>query len=275
MLEIPESHVLAAQIEKTLTGKTIIETQAATSPHGLAWYRGDPATYDQLLSGHTITGARSLGGQVEILAGSQRILLHDGIHARYLKPEDKAPDKHQMLIRFDDGSALMCTVQMYGGIEAYVEGENDNYYYKIASEKPSPLTEAFSEKYFAALIREGGPKLSSKALLATEQRIPGLGNGCLQDILFRANINPQTKMLALREGDMMKLFESVKGTLRAMTQGGGRDTEKDLFGQTGGYPTILSNRTYTKPCPVCGSAIIRKSYLGGNVYYCPQCQPVL
>ncbi|MCL1906280.1 MAG: endonuclease VIII, partial [Clostridiales bacterium] len=215
------------------------------------------------------------GGQVEILAGPMRLLLHDGINARYFKPEDKVPDKHQLLLRFSDGSALVCTVQMYGGMQAYEAGTNDNPYYLISMEKPNPLTEAFNEDHFASIIRNGGPKLSVKALLATEQRIPGLGNGCLQDILFKARLNPQTKMLSLKDGDMLGLFNSVKETLMAMTEKGGRDTEKDLFGQEGGYRTILSGKTYGRPCPVCGSEIVRKSYMGGNVYFCLQCQPLI
>jgi formamidopyrimidine-DNA glycosylase len=41
--------------------------------------------------------------------------------------------------------------------------------------------------------------LSAKAFLATEQRIPGLGNGVLQDILFTAGIHPKRKMAAISE----------------------------------------------------------------------------
>jgi len=275
MLEIPESRVLAAQISETLGGKTITEARAATSPHGFAWYGGDPAAYNELLFGHTITGAKALGGQVEIMAGPMRLLFHDGVNARYFAPQSKLPDKHQLLLRFNDGSALVCTVQMYGGMVAYLEGTNDNHYFLVARDKPDPLTDAFSEAHFESIVNAAGPKLSLKALLATEQRIPGLGNGCLQDILFRARLHPQTKLLALGEGDIAALFKSVKETLLAMRQGGGRDTEKDLFGQAGGYRTILSSKTYSQPCPVCGGAILRKAYLGGNVYFCPHCQPLL
>jgi formamidopyrimidine-DNA glycosylase len=275
MLEIPESRVLAAQISQTLAGKTIIEAQAAASPHGFAWSRGDPAANDELLSGYTVMGAQSVGGQVEIAIGPVCLLLHDGINARYFPPGSKLPQKHQLLLRFNDDSALICTVQMYGGMEAYEAGTNDNPYYLVACAKPDPLTEDFSESYFAALLRAAGPKLSTKALLATEQRIPGLGNGCIQDILFKARLNPQTKLLDLREGDMLALYTSLKETLTAMTDGGGRDTEKDLFGQEGGYATLLSNKTYDQPCPACGGAIQRKSYLGGNIYFCPTCQPLL
>jgi formamidopyrimidine-DNA glycosylase len=203
------------------------------------------------------------------------LLLQDGVRARYYEAGSKLPERHQLLMRFNDDSALVCTVQMYGGMQAYEAGTFDNPYYLAAKEKPHPLTGEFDENYFAVLIRAGGPKLSAKALLATEQRIPGLGNGCLQDILFNARINPQTKMLEMQEGDMFALYDSIKKTLQAMAEGGGRDTEKDLFGKEGGYRTVLSHKTYGKPCPLCGGPILRKSYMGGNIYFCPTCQPIL
>jgi formamidopyrimidine-DNA glycosylase len=86
-------------------------------------------------------------------------------------------------------------------------------------------------------------KLSAKAFLATEQRIPGLGNGVLQDILWYANIHPKRKISTLSAEQKHKLFRSVKTILAEMTELGGRDTERDLFGCNGGYITRLSKKT--------------------------------
>ena len=59
-----------------------------------------------------------------------------------------------------------------------------------------------------------------------------------------------------------------------MTAGGGRSTEKDLYGDPGGYQTILSRATDGAPCPACGTPITHLAYLGGRVYVCPTCQPL-
>jgi len=139
---------------------------------------------------------------------------------------------------------------------------------------PDPLTDGFDKKYFDGLWESAAPKMSAKAFLATEQRIPGLGNGVLQDILFNAGIHPKKKLSEIGEKDKLKLFESVKKTMRVMTDGGGRDTERDLFGEKGGYKTILSANTLKNPCPACGGVLIREAYLGGNIYFCPNCQPL-
>ena len=117
-------------------------------------------------------------------------------------------------------------------------------------------------------------KLSAKAFLATEQRIPGLGNGTLQDILFNARVHPKRKVESLSEAEKRAVFDSVKVTLAQMTAQGGRDTETDIFGQPGGYATKCSKHTVDKPCAVCGTPIVKQSYMGGSVYFCPTCQPL-
>ncbi|AMP21222.1 hypothetical protein AZF37_08725 [endosymbiont 'TC1' of Trimyema compressum] len=151
-------------------------------------------------------------------------------------------EQHQLYIQFDDGTAIVCTIQMYGCMLLFKENENTNFYYLVAKEKPNPLTDAFNEAYFNKILAEAKNTISVKALLVTEQRIPGLGNGVLQDILFNARTHPQTKLKFISKKDIQALFFSIKKTLFEMTGEGGRDTEKDLFGETGGYQTILSKK---------------------------------
>jgi formamidopyrimidine-DNA glycosylase len=272
MIELPEAAVLAKQINETVGGKKIKNVIAAQSPHKLAWYFGDPQEYKNLLTGKVISEATSYGGQVEITAGNAKLLFSDGVNLRYYNEGEKLPDKHQLLLGFDDGSFLVGWVQMYGGLSAFLEGENDNKYYLIAKEKPSPLSSDFGEAYFKSLFDEGTAKLSLKAFLATEQRIPGLGNGVLQDILFNAQMHPKKKEGTLSSTDRRVLFDSIKNTLSEMTAKGGRDTENDLLGKPGGYKTKLSKNTVGQPCSICGTLIKKEAYLGGSIYYCAVCQ---
>jgi formamidopyrimidine-DNA glycosylase len=115
-------------------------------------------------------------------------------------------------------------------------------------------------------------KLRAKGFLATGQRVPGLGNGVLQDILWSAKIHPKSRVSAWSESDQECLFQQVKAVLSAMAELGGRDTEKDLFGNEGGYKTVMSKNTAGHPCPVCGGMIQKENYMGGSIYYCAGCQ---
>ncbi len=277
MLEIPEAIIISKQINQTVSGKKILRVIAAQSPHKFAWYHGDPQKYNALLSGKMINFASGRGGMVEVRAedSAEKVILlfSDGDAIRFFGPDEKRPDKHQLLIEFVDNTAICISVQMYGGLCCFAEGEYDNPYYLVAGEKPSPLSDQFDQKYFnGILLAPEFENLSAKALLATEQRIPGLGNGVLQDILFFAGIHPKKKLLTFSNDEKMKIYTAIKDTLAEMVAQGGRDTEKDLFGHFGGYRTRLSKNTADKPCRVCGQLIKKEAYLGGSIYFCPGCQ---
>jgi len=272
MIEIPESMAIAKQLNETVQGKKICRVIANASPHKFAFYHGDPAGYYTLLTGQAIGESIGMGAIIEISAGDRRIVLGDGTNLCYYDDSSKTSKHHQLLLEFNDRSVMICSIQMYGTVLAFMEGTCDNKYYLIAKEKPSPLSNDFDKEYFDSLYTEALGKLSAKAFLATEQRIPGLGNGVLQDILFHAGIHPKRKMKSVKQKEYTALFHAIKDTLAEMTRLGGRDTEKDLFGKAGEYQTILSKNTVGRPCPVCGSAIQKTSYLGGAIYWCPDCQ---
>ena len=273
MIEIPEAIILSQQLEKTVKGKRIKKTIAAASPHKFAFYFGNPDDYDALLAGRMIEKATPVGGRIEINAEGAVLHFGDGAILRYYEAGEPVPSKHQLLIEFDDGSALVGTVAMYGGLWAFPEGAmDDNIYYRAAIEAVPPLSEAFTRDYFRTFFDEKGEKMSAKAFLATQQRIPGLGNGVLQDILLNAGIHPKQKIHKLSEKQREGLFNSIKLTLSEIVDGGGRDTERDLFGNFGGYETKLSKNTLHLPCPECGGTIRKEAYLGGSIYYCENCQ---
>lgn len=273
MVELPEAVVLAQQINDTLVGKRIINAIANHTPHSFAWYTGDPARYGDLLRGKRILSAEAFGGHIEIRLDDMMLLI--GTPLRYHAKGEKLPAKHQLLLEFDDASAASATIQMWGGLFCYKEGESGGVPDCYTIEKcRTPLSDSFDRAFFDELFDENTDKLSAKAFLATEQRIPGLGNGVLQDILWTAKIHPKRKMASLSREETDGMFHAVKSVLKQMAAKGGRDTERDLFGCPGGYKTVLSKITVGTPCPVCGAFIRKEAYLGGSIYYCEGCQPL-
>jgi formamidopyrimidine-DNA glycosylase len=272
MLELPEAAVLAVQIKQTLAGRRITRATAGHSPHKFAWYSGDPAEYNDRLAGKRIVSATPYGGTVEMQVNGWLLVISTAL--RYHPAGELRPKKHQLLLEFDDGSAASATVQMWGGLFCFPAGElgGEIIEYQSARQKPSPLSADFDQAYFDQLFTEDSGKLSVKAFLATEQRIPGLGNGVLQDILWKARIHPKRKIADLDGEELERLYAAIKSVLNEMTAQGGRDTERDLFGNPGGYQTILSKNTVDTPCPTCGTLIRKEAYLGGSIYVCESCQ---
>lgn len=272
MLEIPESLTLAKQMNQKFRGRKIVDVEAAHTKHSFAWYTGEPDSYAQIMTGCVVGESTGIGSMLEISLGEYSFVVGDGTNLRCFPPGEKLPERYQTRLTLDDGSSLVCTVQMYGSMFLIKPGEYDNPYYLAAKEKPLPGTEDFDYEYFRKLRTELSGTVSMKAFLATQQRIPGLGNGVLQDILLIAGLHPKKKIGTLTESRWRELYETLTGTLSRMTDAGGRDTERNLFGEKGGYVTLLSKRTVGKPCPFCGSMIQKANYLGGTVYFCPSCQ---
>ena len=274
MMELPEAATVARQLNAELRGQRVAGVHPGKTPHKFAFFSGDAAEYDGRMRGRTMTDARHMGGFVRLALGDgMMLLLGDGVVVRYLAPGQEYTGKYQLWLDFEGGAALVCSVQMYGGMWAVDPAAYDNPYYHAALEKPDPLTDAFDAAWFEGLLHGAKKSLSAKALLATEQRIPGLGNGMLQDVLFAGRVHPKSRLENLCDGELEALFAQTRGLLRAAAAKGGRDTEKDIYGAPGGYNTVLCAKTAKAPCPVCGGAITKQAYLGGSVYVCPTCQP--
>ena len=273
MLELPEVLSRARELNGVLSGKTIANVLPPSSPHKFCWFTTPLEELPGHLTGRSFQGAEGFGIYVEMNFGGKFLCINDGVNLRFLTENDKRPAKYQLLIEFTDQTALSFSVAMYGGICLH-DGDWDNEYYRLSRERVSPLSDEFTPEYLDTLIHSVKPISSVKALLATQQRLPGLGNGTLQDILWHARIHPKRRVSTLTAEETRTLCESIRSTLSAMTEQGGRDTEKTICGLTGSYPTRMSKNTLATGCPRCGCSITKESYMGGAVYFCPACQPL-
>ncbi len=272
MLELPETLILAAQLQKTIKGKTVRRVYPPTKVHKFCWYNGEVSEYNNKVANQKVLSAEAFGIYVELaFENGQKLCINDGVNIRLVK-EEEAPKSYQLLIVFTDGEALVFTVAMYGGIILH-GGDYDNEYYKKSRGAISPFSKEF-EGYYRDLLEKSKDSLSVKAFLATEQRFPGIGNGVLQDIILNAHLHPKRKIGTLTEKEKVKLFNCIISTLHDMIEKSGRDTEKDLFGNMGGYKTMMSKISVKIGCPICKGQITKETYLGGSVYYCGNCQPL-
>ena len=136
-------------------------------------------------------------------------------------------------------------------------------------------SEFVGKRIEAVSIAEERPKFMflNEDLDAYEGNVCGIGNGYLQDILFRAKLSPKRKVPDISPDERMRLRGAIAETMTEAIEKGGRDTERDLYGRPGRYVPILDRRAVDTPCPDCGTPIEKMSYLGGSCYVCPSCQP--
>jgi formamidopyrimidine-DNA glycosylase len=273
MIELPEAVTLAAQVRDELMGRTIEYADAGNSPHKFAWYGPHKDEFGTALPGKRVTGATGTPtGLVMHLSDGYVFLFGDGgpvlsLHAAGAR----LPAKRQLLFRFDDGRSLTASIRMYGYLSLLTEQE------LAARPDPgvTPLDRSFTAARLTQMLRgyEGAASKSIKYFIISAHLVGGIGNGYLQDVLFRAGVSPMRKVCGLTDADCKALHAAAVGTIKEAIAAGGRDTERDLLGRPGGYRCTLDSRVAGKPCPRCGAPIVKKAYLGGSVYFCPQCQP--
>jgi formamidopyrimidine-DNA glycosylase len=168
----------------------------------------------------------------------------------YHEPGAELPAKYHVLFEFGDGSALSVTTQMWGAMELFEQGKEQERKY-IRGMRPTPADKEFTFPYFSRLVDEltKGKKRSVKGLLTQEQLVPGLGNSVAQDIMFAARLHPRHAIGELSQAQRRGLHSAIVKTVRDVIAKGGRSDELDLFGKPGGYERILSGKTAGKPCP--------------------------
>jgi len=111
MIELPETYVLAEQINQTLAGKIVKNATANAHPHAFAWYTGDSVSYNAKLAVKKITGSNHGTGytccdNTEVVCDDMLLVLSTPI--KYHVPGEKLPKSHQLLLEFDDGSYMSC-----------------------------------------------------------------------------------------------------------------------------------------------------------------------
>ncbi|HEY3416503.1 MAG TPA: DNA-formamidopyrimidine glycosylase family protein [Armatimonadota bacterium] len=277
MIELPEATIIAQQINAELKGKRIADGNRGNSPHKFAFYTFPPEEYAAILQEKTIGVATANGSciLVEMAPGYTLVLGLGGERIVYHRNTASLPKKHQLLLHFTDDTCLTVTVQGWGAALLLTDAEVSNHPY-INLGKPSPLSDEFTLNYFLGLFAALEPNDSSsmKYFMITKPGVLGIGNGCLQDILWRAYIHPRRRAVHLTQAEQQGLYAAIRESLQQMVEGGGRDGDYDLYDQPGGYQRILHSKTVGQPCAHCSTPIEKASFLGGTVYFCPQCQVI-
>ena len=277
MIEFPEATTIARQITAELKGKTIADGNRGNSPHKFAFYSRSPEEYAAILKDKTIGPATVNGPLIlmQVEPGYTVILGGGGERILYHREAETLPKKYQLFMHFKDETYLTVSVQGWGSALLLEQSEVPNHQF-VNLRNPSPLSEGFTLDYFKGLfagLEKEDPR-SVKFFMISKPGVLGVGNGCLQDILWHARIHPRKRAALLAESEQQALYRSIRETLTQMVELGGRNGDNDLYDHPGGYQRIMYSKAVGLPCPVCGTPIEKAAYLGGAVYYCTQCQPL-
>ena len=165
------------------------------------------------LQGATLLKTETHGKKIRfIFDGSFHLHIHLGMTGKlYQTPINQPPQKHQHLILFTEQKKFIFQdSRMFGKATLLSEQESE----KLWSQLPTAiLSPDFNRKKFDYLIKRGWRK-NVKAWLLSQDFFPGIGNWMADEILWRARINPFTRVNQIHESNMQTLYTIIQSVSR-------------------------------------------------------------
>lgn len=282
MPELPEVETVRRIVETYLRGK-MVERIDLRLPKVL---RDSPMPDPGVLVGATVIGARRRAKVLAIdfsndvslmlhfkLAGQWAVLLPDGERVvaghPVPVPDGDYPHKstHADLV-FTDG-----TVVHYSDIRQF------GWWRIMPSADVQAAFDAFgfgpeavgAELDAAALVLGMGRRgIPIKTLLLDQSFIAGLGNIYVDEVLYRARVNPAAPANSLSVQKRKAIIAEIPWVLEQGIAQGGVKIVHSIAYPIGDFPAIHGREGL--PCNRCGNPI-RKIRVGARgTYYCPNCQ---
>ena len=119
-------------------------------------------------------------------------------------------------------------------------------------------------------------KISIKSAILNQNIVSGIGNIYADESLWKAKVHPETSVETMTAKEVGRVLDSAAIVMKdAITVGGTSFDELyiNVNGESGYFDISLNAYGQQgKPCPRCGSSIIRIKFANRSSHLCPSCQ---
>jgi len=273
MPELPEAEVIARSLNPKIRGLTIGSFKVFYP----AILRHDRNADLQSLEKQRIRLVQRRGKMILIkIEGAWSLLFHLKMTGQLILCHHPDPlDKHTHLCISFEGNARELRfrdVRKFGFLAA-VPTSNPSLSSYLKDLGPDALK--IESGRFVELLQSRRGRI--KSLLLNQNIIAGIGNIYANEILFRANIHPCSSAASLSEGDLKRVWKSMRKVLHDAIECRGSSIQDfvDAEGQKGKFQTNHSvYRRNSSPCLACGNTIHRFLINGRSTFICSRCQPL-
>ena len=137
-----------------------------------------------------------------------------------------------------------------------------------------PLDPAFDDDRFVATVRRR--RSGIKRILLDQGVVSGIGNIYADESLWAARLHGERPGDATSPAVLRRLLDEVRIVLRRALEDGGTSFDAqyvNVNGQSGYFSQRLAvYGQQGKPCPRCGTTIVRESFMNRSSHRCPVCQ---
>jgi formamidopyrimidine-DNA glycosylase len=138
-----------------------------------------------------------------------------------------------------------------------------------------PLDPAFDDDRFIAMARKRASGI--KRVLLDQGVVSGIGNIYADESLWGAKLHYDRAAERLTRADLRLLLAEVRAVLGRALEDGGTSFDAqyvNVNGQSGYFSQRLAvYGQQGKPCPRCGTPIVREAFMNRSSHRCPVCQP--
>ena len=268
MPELPEIASRAREMQKELTGKTIKEIEVL-QPKCL---NVSAKKFKSALEGAKLKGTTYHGKWLFTETTKGYLLINMGMGGEILLVDRKSmPEKWRIAFHFKDRTTLALNFWWFGYTHYAADGKLDKH---TMSAKLGPNAIDVTLAEFREMLdkRRG----AIKSFLLNQERIAGIGNAYVHDILFLAGLHPLRTIDTMSDEEVEALWNGIQKGLKPALRKRGAFYERDLYGKRGGFKMkdIIVGYREGKPCPSCGDTIVKMKTGSTSSFVCPKCQPL-
>ncbi|MFB9309432.1 formamidopyrimidine-DNA glycosylase [Agromyces hippuratus] len=304
MPELPEVEVVRAGLAPAVTG-AVVSAVEVLEPRSLKRHDAASGDFETLLTGARIDAAVRRGKFLWLpLSGDERrdgraVVGHLGMSGQMLlrTPDHPGDDAHARvrlhLEHAEHGELRVDFVdqRIFGSLaidrlvptsDGEIGGFSDGVTGEWARLVPSqvahiardPLDPAFSERaFFAALAKRG---TAIKRVLLDQGVVSGIGNIYADESLWAVRLHGEQPASSLSSRRARELLGAVREVLgKALAEGGTSfDAQYVNVNGASGYfeHSLNAYGRAGKPCPRCGTPMVREAFMNRGSHFCPRCQ---
>jgi formamidopyrimidine-DNA glycosylase len=285
MPELPEVEVVRRGLDRWVTGRTIAAVEVR-HPRAIRRHEAGTPDFVDRLVGQRVVGVSRRGKflWLPLVDGDHRdeaLVGHLGMSGQLLIQPFDAPDEVHLRVRIgfrDAGRELRFVDQRtFGGLAVaplIPDDAGGRVPQPVAHIGRDPLDPHFDDRAFVRRVR--GKSTEIKRILLDQTVASGIGNIYADEALWRARVHGGRLGDRLTGASVLSLLGHVRDVMsEALAQGGTSFDELyvNVNGESGYFDRSLS--AYGQeglPCPRCGSAIRRISFMNRSSFFCPRCQ---
>jgi formamidopyrimidine-DNA glycosylase len=279
--ELPEVEVVRLGLAEHVTGRTVAAVEVR-HPRSVRRHLAGELDFIARLAGRQIRAARRRGKYLWLGLDSdgpagEALLAHLGMSGQMRIQAPGAADETHLRVRlqFVDGGPELRFIDQrtFGGLS--VEDVLDGLPTPLAHIARDPMDPFFDLDAVVTGMRRRCTGL--KRALLDQTLVSGIGNIYADEALWRARLHGARPTAMLTRAQGRTVLAAVTEVMTEALAAGGTSFDAlyvNINGASGYFDRSLA--AYGKagrPCPRCGTAIRRESFMNRSSYTCPRCQP--